>query len=194
VEQIVDGAYRRSVRLPHGAGVAELRAGDRHVRAQLWLGDERDSHAAVARCRLLFDLDTDPGPIADHLGSDPLLGLLVRESPGRRVPGTVDSAELAVRAVLGQQVSLAGAATLAGRLVLDYGEPLEHPVGEVTHLFPSAAALAGADPGRLGMPQSRAAALWRCPPRSPAARSRSLPARRRLSSHYRESAPGPWPT
>jgi AraC family transcriptional regulator of adaptative response / DNA-3-methyladenine glycosylase II len=159
VEEIVDGAYRRSMRLPHGAGVAELRADDHHVHAELWLDDERDSDAAIARCRLLFDLDTDPGPIAGHLRADPLLGPLVRQSPGRRVPGTVDGAEVAVRAVLGQQVSLAGAATLAGRLVLDYGEALERPVGSVTHLFPSAAALAAADPKRLGMPRSRAAAL-----------------------------------
>jgi AraC family transcriptional regulator of adaptative response / DNA-3-methyladenine glycosylase II len=156
VEEVVDGAYRRSVRLPHGAGVLELSPG---VEARFWLDDQRDPDAAVAHCRALFDLDTDPAPIAAHLGADPLIGSLVRSSPGRRVPGTVDGAELAVRAVLGQQVSLAGAATLAGRLVQMYGEPLAHPVGGVTHLFPPAEALAAADPESLPMPASRRTAL-----------------------------------
>lgn len=159
VEELADGAYRRSLRLPHGAGVAELRAAGGHVQAELWLDDGRDADSALARCRALLDLDTDPVPIAQRLEPDPLIGPLVRRSPGRRVPGSVDGAELAVRAVLGQQVSLAGAATLAGRLVEEYGEPLARPVGAVTHLFPSAAALAGADPERLAMPGSRRRAL-----------------------------------
>jgi AraC family transcriptional regulator of adaptative response / DNA-3-methyladenine glycosylase II len=156
VEEVVDGAYRRSVRLPHGAGVVELRP---DVEATLWLDDERDEEAAVADCRALFDLDTDPAPIAEHLAADPLIGPLVRDSPGRRVPGAVDGFEIAVRAVLGQQVSVAGAATLAGRLVQRYGEPLEAPVGAVTHLFPTAGALASADPESLPMPASRRTAL-----------------------------------
>ena len=113
----------------------------------------------MAACRRLLDLDTDPAPIVDALGADELIGAIVRAAPGRRVPGVVEPNELAVRAVLGQQVSLAGAATLAARLVHAYGEPLEHPVGAVTHLFPSAAALAGADPERLAMPGSRRRAL-----------------------------------
>jgi AraC family transcriptional regulator of adaptative response / DNA-3-methyladenine glycosylase II len=156
VEEVVDGAYRRSVRLPHGAGVVELTPA---VEATLWLDDERDTEAALAHCRALFDLDTDPTPIAEHLGTDPLIGDLVRESPGRRVPGAVDGAEIAVRAVLGQQVSLAGAATLAGRLVQEHGEALKRPVGAVTHLFPTASALAATDPERLPMPASRRTAL-----------------------------------
>jgi AraC family transcriptional regulator of adaptative response / DNA-3-methyladenine glycosylase II len=156
VEEVVDGAYRCSVRLPHGAGVVELRA---PADAQVWVDDERDTDAALAHCRALFDLDTDPGPIAEHLGADPLIGALVRDSPGRRVPGTVDGAEIAIRAVLGQQVSLAGAATLAGRLIQLCGEPLARPVGAVTHLFPTPAALAAADPDSLPMPASRRTAL-----------------------------------
>jgi AraC family transcriptional regulator of adaptative response / DNA-3-methyladenine glycosylase II len=75
------------------------------------------------------------------------------------VPGTVDGAELAVRAVLGQQVSVAGAATIAGRLAARHGEALDAPVGTITHLFPSAAALAAVDPAELPMPRSRARAL-----------------------------------
>jgi len=156
VEEVAGGAYRRSVRLPHAAGVVELRP---PAEATVWLEDERDEEAALAHCRALFDLDTDPRPIAAHLGADPLLEPLVRRSPGRRVPGSVDAAEIAVRAVLGQQVSLAGAATLAGRLVQMYGEPLERPVGAVTHLFPSAASLAAADPETLPLPASRRTAL-----------------------------------
>ena len=95
----------------------------------------------------------------DALHADPLIGPLIRANPGRRVPGHVDPDEIAFRAVLGQQVSLAGAATLAGRLVADYGEPLRAPLGSVTHLFPRAGTLAGADPERLPMPASRGRAL-----------------------------------
>jgi AraC family transcriptional regulator of adaptative response / DNA-3-methyladenine glycosylase II len=156
VEEVVDGAYRRSVRLPHGAGVVELRP---PAEVALWLDDERDEEAALEHCRALFDLDTDPAPIAAHLRADPLIGPLVRESPGRRVPGTVDPNEIAIRAVLGQQVSLAGAATLAGRLVQLYGEPLAQPVGGITHLFPTVEALSRADPESLPMPASRRTAL-----------------------------------
>ena len=83
----------------------------------------------------------------------------MRAAPGRRVPGVVDPDELAIRAVLGQQVSLAGAATLAARLVQAHGDPLVRPVGSVTHLFPSASALAQSDPERLAMPWSRRRAL-----------------------------------
>lgn len=159
VEQVVDGAYRRSLRLPHGAGIAELRLADGHVHGTLTLDDERDLEPAIERCRLLLDLDADPQAILDHLGSDPLIGNLVRSAPGRRVPGSVDSHELAVRAVLGQQVSLKGASTLAGRLVEAFGEPLKKPHGTVTHLFPSAATLAGTDLSDVGMPASRQRAM-----------------------------------
>jgi AraC family transcriptional regulator of adaptative response / DNA-3-methyladenine glycosylase II len=157
VEEIVDGAYRRSLRLPRGAGIAELRPADGHVQATLHLDDLRDLGPAVERCRRLLDLDSDPQSIVEHLGGDRLLGPLVKAAPGRRVPGHVDAHELAIRAVLGQQVSLAGAATLAGRLAERHGESLTHPLGGVTHLFPSAEALAKAD--ITGMPASRVHAI-----------------------------------
>jgi AraC family transcriptional regulator of adaptative response / DNA-3-methyladenine glycosylase II len=163
VEAVADGVYHRSLRLEHGSGVVALRAGDDagddNVEARLWLQDRGDLEPAVAACRRLLDLDTDPAPIVDALGADELIGAIVRAAPGRRVPGVVEPNELAVRAVLGQQVSLAGAATLAARLVHAYGEPLEHPVGAITHLFPSAATLAKLDPERLAMPGSRRRAL-----------------------------------
>jgi AraC family transcriptional regulator, regulatory protein of adaptative response / DNA-3-methyladenine glycosylase II len=159
VEELRDGAYRRSLRLPHGAGAVELRPADGHVHARYWLSDLRDLGAAMQRSRALLDLDSDPGSVNDVLGAEPLLAQLVRAAPGRRVPGAVDGHELAVRAVLGQQVSVRGASTLAGRLVARYGEPLERPLGGVTHLFPAAGALAGADPATLAMPLARRRAL-----------------------------------
>ena len=159
IEAVDDDVYCRSLRLEHGSGVVALRAGAEDVEATFWLRDRGDLDDAVAATRRLLDLDTDPAPIVDALGADELLGEIVRGAPGRRVPGVVEPNELAIRAVLGQQVSLAGAATLAARLVKAYGEPLETPVGAVTHLFPSAAALARADPDQLAMPWSRRRAL-----------------------------------
>lgn len=159
IEEVVDGAYRRSIRLPAGAGVLELTPADGHVKARLYLDQPDDESVAVERARILFDLDTDPLPVVDSLHKDPLIGPFVRVNPGRRVPGHVDPDEIAFRAVLGQQVSLAGAATLAGRLVADHGESLLTPVGGVTHLFPTAGALAHVDPQTLPMPASRGRAL-----------------------------------
>jgi AraC family transcriptional regulator, regulatory protein of adaptative response / DNA-3-methyladenine glycosylase II len=159
VEEVRDGAYRRSLCLPRGVGVVELRPLDGHVHALFRLEDLRDLAAAMQRSRALLDLDSDPHAVTEALGSDSLLGPLVRAEPGRRVAGHVDPHELAVRAVLGQQISLAGAATLAGRLVDVYGEPLERPLGAVTHVFPVSETLAMADPARLRMPAKRAAAL-----------------------------------
>ncbi len=159
VEEVIDGGYRRSLRLPHGAGVVELSPADGHVSARYWLADLRDLGSAMQRSRALLDLDSDPRSVTDVLGDEPQLGALLAKAPGRRVAGTVDGHELAVRAVLGQQVSLRGARTLAGRLVADYGERLERPLGAVTHVFPSAAALVDADPARLAMPVARRRAL-----------------------------------
>ena len=156
VEEAVDGAYRRSLRLPRGFGVVELRVGSDHVTATLWLEDLRDFGPAVSRCRRLLDLDSDPVAVSQRLGSDAVLGRLVRAAPGRRVPGSVDGCETAVRALLGQQVSVRAACGLAGRLVAAHGEPLAEPIGAVTHAFPSAAALADIDPASLGMPLAAA--------------------------------------
>jgi AraC family transcriptional regulator, regulatory protein of adaptative response / DNA-3-methyladenine glycosylase II len=159
VEQIQDGAYSRSLRLPHGPGAVELRPAEGHVLARYRLADLRDLGTAVQRSRALLDLDSDPQSVVDVLGDAPLLGALVRGAPGRRVAGTVDSHELAVRAVLGQQVSLRAAATHAARLAQRYGEPLARPFGTVTHLFPTAGALAEAEPAALAMPVARRRAL-----------------------------------
>ncbi len=154
-EATAAGGYRRALRLPHGTGVAELSAGDGCVRCSLRLADVRDVGVAVARCRRLLDLDADPTAVAAALASDPLLAPLVAARPGVRVPGCVDGAEIAVRAVLGQQVSVAAARTHAARLVQRHGEPLPAPDGALTHVFPSAAAVAAADDDVLAMPARR---------------------------------------
>lgn len=155
IEEVDGDTYRRGLALPHGTGVAELTPRDGWVQATLRLADPRDLTAAVARCRRVFDLDADPQAVDDLLGADPVLGPLVAARPGLRVPGTVDGDELAVRGVLGQQVSVAAARTVAGRLVAEHGKPLDAPVGAVTHAFPAAAVLASADPSAFPMPRSR---------------------------------------
>jgi AraC family transcriptional regulator, regulatory protein of adaptative response / DNA-3-methyladenine glycosylase II len=159
VEEVEGEVYRRSLRLPHGPGVAELAFEPDAVRCRLWLEDGRDAAAAARRCRRLLDLDADPGAVADHLEGDALIGPLVRAAPGLRVPGSVDAAELAVRTVLGQQVSVPAARTATGRLVTGHGERLARPLGAVTALFPDPATLAALDASRLAMPRARAAAL-----------------------------------
>ena len=154
--------YRRSLPLPHGAGVVEVSAADADkgwVSCRLHLEDVRDLATAVRRTRRLLDLDADSVAVDDALGSDNVLGALVAARPGLRVPGAVDGDELAVRVVLGQQVSIAGAVTLAALLTARYGKPLGRPVGGVTHLFPTAAALAEAADEDLAMPQARRRAL-----------------------------------
>jgi AraC family transcriptional regulator of adaptative response / DNA-3-methyladenine glycosylase II len=154
-----DGCYQRTLRLAHGDGTVALSDAGDHVACRLRLEDGRDLASAVERCRRLLDLDADPIAVDSLLDADPLLRSHVRATPGRRVPRTVDGAELAVRAILGQQVSVAGARTLTGRLVARFGKPLTTPDGPLTHLFPEPHALAEADPGDLGVPRSRASAV-----------------------------------
>ena len=159
VEELDGSVFRRSLRLAHGNGVAEMRALDGVIAVRLRLDDPRDEAESVSRVRAMLDLDADPQAIAEALGADPLLGPFVTDAPGRRVPGAADAEEIAIRAVLGQQVSLAGAATLAGRLVAAHGEPLANPVGSVTHAWPAADALAHASDQVLAMPASRRRAI-----------------------------------
>jgi AraC family transcriptional regulator of adaptative response / DNA-3-methyladenine glycosylase II len=167
-----DGSYRRSLRLPHGHGVVALTApsdgtagakgGPAYVEADLRLSDLRDLSTAVSRCRQLLDLDADPVAVWEALRDDPFVGVVVESDPGRRVPGTADGFELAVRAVIGQQVSVTGARTVAGKLVRAGGETLPEPDGGVTHLFPAPEALARLvrhDPDAFAMPAGRRRAL-----------------------------------
>jgi AraC family transcriptional regulator of adaptative response / DNA-3-methyladenine glycosylase II len=155
LEEAGEGSYRRSLRLAHGAGTVDVSGAGWRVVVE----DERDRPEALARCRRLLDLDADTARIDRALGRDPLLGPLVRARPGLPVPRATDGFELAVRAVVGQQVTLAGARRSGARLVALYGQPLGEPYGSITHVFPTPAALAEADSRELRMPRVRASAL-----------------------------------
>ncbi|MFJ6315587.1 AlkA N-terminal domain-containing protein [Streptomyces californicus] len=159
VEEWRDGAYRRTLALPYGHGVVALAPKPDHIACRLSLTDPRDLTRAISRCRWLLDLDADPVAVDDRLRTDPLLAPLVDAGPGRRVPRTVDGAEFAVRAVLGQQVSTAAARTHAARLVTAHGVPVDDPGGGLTHLFPTPGALAELDPEALALPRTRRATL-----------------------------------
>jgi AraC family transcriptional regulator of adaptative response / DNA-3-methyladenine glycosylase II len=179
VEEVSGRTYRRTLRLPNGIGLVALRAGDGRVsgsaaaiECELQLEDLKDVAPAVQRCRRLLDLDADPATVSGFLERSDVLRPLVRACPGRRVPGHVDGAELAVRAVLGQQVSVAAARKLGSRLTAAYGKPLGAMSagfagsagdgaagGTLTHCFPAADTIAAADPDTLPMPRSRARAL-----------------------------------
>ncbi|WP_069886102.1 AlkA N-terminal domain-containing protein [Streptomyces luteocolor] len=159
VEEWRDGAYRRTLSLPFGHGIVALTPHPDHIGCRLTLTDLRDLTIATSRCRRLLDLDADPAAVDGQLRADPLLAPLVDKAPGRRVPRTVDEAEFAVRAVLGQQVSTAAARTHAARLVTAHGRPVEDPEGGLTHLFPTPDELAALDPDTLALPRSRRTTL-----------------------------------
>jgi 3-methyladenine DNA glycosylase/8-oxoguanine DNA glycosylase len=150
--------YARTVALSHGPGMLELVWTGRALLAttRTAQADRDEAAAAVAR---LCDADAPAPAIAAHLNrSEPLRPLVVAR-PGLRVPGTVDAAEMAFRTLIGQQISLAAAATGAAKLATAYGEAVELPDPGLTRLFPSAAALATVDPETLPMPRSRGRAL-----------------------------------
>ncbi|MFD0559388.1 AlkA N-terminal domain-containing protein [Stackebrandtia endophytica] len=156
VEEWRDGAYRRALRLPHGPAVVSLRPDVEFVECRLQLSDHRDLTGAISRCRWMLDLDADPVAVDEALSADEVLAPLVAAAPGRRVPKTVDAAEFAIRAVLGQQVSTAAARTHAGRLVERFGEAVDDPDGGLTRVFPSVESLVDADLSSvLAMPVSR---------------------------------------
>jgi AraC family transcriptional regulator of adaptative response / DNA-3-methyladenine glycosylase II len=159
VEEWRDGAYRRTLRLPRGHGIVSLRPAPGHIDCRLALTDLRDLSIAISRCRWMLDLDADPVAVDDLLREDTLLAPYVDKHPGRRVPRTVDGAEFAVRAVLGQQVSTAAARTHASRLVTAYGEPVTDAGGGLTHLFPAPEVLADMDPASLAAPAARRTTL-----------------------------------
>ncbi|QIX26167.1 DNA-3-methyladenine glycosylase 2 family protein [Nocardioides sp. JQ2195] len=168
VEAAGDGWYARSLALPHGPGTVRIELDDALevggialAAATFRLTDLRDTAAAVERVRRLLDADCDPVAVTDQLADDPLVGAQARALPGLRVPGHVDGNEIAVRAVLGQQVSVAGARTVAGRLAAAHGVELpDELVGEgLTTLFPTVSAIAELDPEELPMPRARGRAL-----------------------------------
>ncbi|WP_374310385.1 DNA-3-methyladenine glycosylase [Methylocella sp.] len=160
VEAVDEDAYRRTILINGGTGTLYVRPGARDaLEVAVRFPDPAHVPLILDRVGRVFDLAGDPAAVAAHLCADPALEPLVRLRPGLRVPGGFDGLELAIRAVLGQQVSVAAAARLAGKLVLAHGLPLKYPEPGLTHAFPPAEALVGADFAALGMPRSRAAAL-----------------------------------
>lgn len=165
VELVRDGSYARSITLGGASGSISVRPaprGEAALIATIRFPDLAALPAIVARIRRIFDLGANPALIGEHLGADPHLARLVAARPGLRVPGAWDGFELAVRAILGQQITVAGATKLAGKLVARYGTPLAEPADGLSHVFPPPERIAEADPAlELGMPRSRGAALSR---------------------------------
>jgi AraC family transcriptional regulator, regulatory protein of adaptative response / DNA-3-methyladenine glycosylase II len=158
VEHFDGATYRRAMALQRGSATLELAARGDGASYGLELEHPADREEAVARSRRLLDLDADLGAVETQLRADPVLGPLVERRPGLRVPSTVDGCELAVRAIVGQQVSVAGARTVLSRLATRYGDPLEAHHG-LTRRFPSPHALAAADPKDFPFPRVRGEAL-----------------------------------
>ncbi len=163
IEHASGRTYRRSVRTADGAGRRLELTVDPSGPAVL-LGAAgtdaagREPAGLVDAAVRLFDLDADPSAIDTSLSADPALAPLVSAAPGTRLPGAVDGFELAVRAIVGQQVSVAGARATLGRIVARLGTPLGG-AGPLTHLFPTPGALAAASREDLPMPMARAAAI-----------------------------------
>jgi AraC family transcriptional regulator of adaptative response / DNA-3-methyladenine glycosylase II len=158
--------FARTLDLPHGPGTVRLDLADvpsggstAFVTARFALHDLRDITAGVERARRLVDADCDPIAVDEAFAADPVIGPLVRATPGLRVPGDVDGNETAARTVIGQQVSVAAANTVTGRVVAQVGRSVETDIPGLTHLFPTAADLASLDETDLPMPRSRARAL-----------------------------------
>jgi AraC family transcriptional regulator of adaptative response / DNA-3-methyladenine glycosylase II len=160
VEEVVSGVYRRSFAFEGRHGILEVRheKGLHALEARIRFREPLSLLPIVTRLRALFDLAAETSVIAGHFRRDLLLRRLVRKYPGLRVPGAWDGFELAVRAILGQQVSVAAASTLAGRIAQEFGERLSvADTGGLTLVFPGPEALAGA--GLQGMPRARARAI-----------------------------------
>jgi AraC family transcriptional regulator of adaptative response / DNA-3-methyladenine glycosylase II len=159
VEEWRDAAYRRVLSLAHGPCVAALAPAPSFVACTLRLSDVRDLGPAVARCRRLLDLDADPCAVDAALSDDPALRPAVSSAPGRRVPRTVDGAEFALRAVLGQQVSTASARAVTARVVAAVGRRVDDPDGGLTHCFPSPSEVLALPDAALPLPAQRRASL-----------------------------------
>jgi AraC family transcriptional regulator, regulatory protein of adaptative response / DNA-3-methyladenine glycosylase II len=155
VEAFDGETFTRTLRLPGGPALVSLSNGGGYVRCRLQLTDQRDLITAVARVRRLLDLDADPVAVDAAFEADHHLAPLARKHPGLRSPGSADGFEMAVRAIVGQQISVGGARRLLGRLADSFGES----VFDEWRLFPSAESFADTDPGTLPMPRRRTATL-----------------------------------
>jgi AraC family transcriptional regulator, regulatory protein of adaptative response / DNA-3-methyladenine glycosylase II len=160
VEVVEGDVYRRTIGLGGQQGTVTVRPAEGNaLNATVCFPGLSALPQIIARLRRVFDLAADPDAIALQLVKDPTLAPLVAARPGLRVPGAWDGFELAVRAVLGQQITVPGAIRLAGTLVVRFGETLREPDGALTHVFPDPAMLAGVDPASMGMPRNRGVAL-----------------------------------
>jgi len=154
VETYESGRYTRTLRASGGPARIRLSAAEGAVACRVELTDRRDLVTVMSRVRRLLDLDADQSAVDALLGDDPVLGPLVATRPGLRSPGAVDWFEMAIRAVVGQQISVSGARTLLGRIAAEHGSRAFD--GQPDQLFPGPAQLAAIDPAALPMPRSRA--------------------------------------
>jgi AraC family transcriptional regulator of adaptative response / DNA-3-methyladenine glycosylase II len=157
VEAYEAGCYTRTLRAPGGPARISLTPGEDAVACRVELTDGDDLVTVVARVRRLLDLDVDASAVDAQLAADPVLGPLVARRPGLRAPGAVDGFEMAIRAVVGQQISVSGARTILGRIAAAHGTRAFD--GQAGRLFPSPGELAAIDPASLPMPRSRARTL-----------------------------------
>jgi len=158
VESVSETAYRRTIVSGSETGVIDvsLVAGRNHLLLKVWLADLTNVIDIASRVRRMFDCCADPTAIGEHLSTDPMLAPMVARRPGLRLPSGWDPFEMAIRAILGQQVSVAAATTVSGRLVERCGTPLAAADGELTHVFPTPVLLASADLDGLGLTKRRA--------------------------------------
>lgn len=161
VETIEDGRYRRALLVGDSEVLLEVGESDQpgHLALTLSGVPTESLYTMVQRARDVFDLDAPSSDIAATLAADPRMRALLKQQPGVRVPGAWDGFELTVRAILGQQISVKAATTIAGRIATRYGTPLARPVPGLTHLFPSPARLRRARFNDIGLVRSRAATL-----------------------------------
>lgn len=163
VECLSPRRYARSVRVGEDSGWFSVEPVDDCAELELRLHlPAAHAEALTARVRKMFDLDSNPAHVAEHLGDDDILGPLLLQAPGLRLPTAFDPFEQAVRAIVGQQVTVKAAVTIVGRLVQRLGETLPGEVeGQPTRLFPTPEALAEADLAGIGMPGKRVETLQR---------------------------------
>ena len=162
VEEVVGTVYRRTINTCGHPGVVEVRDGNdgRHLEVTLHLATFASVLEQVRRVRSLFGMTREDGPAEQKLRRDQLLGRWIKRSPGMRMPGAYDRFETCIRILVGQQVSVAGASTVCGRIVQRLGERIEVPLpGSLHSLFPTANAIAQADHSVLDMPKARARAI-----------------------------------
>jgi AraC family transcriptional regulator of adaptative response / DNA-3-methyladenine glycosylase II len=171
VEVIDKNRYCRSIRMRektrdrkntvhHGVFMVTMRDSGSHLELTLQISGTENLMNIVQRIRRIFDLEADPLFIFNHLKKDPVLSPIISSFPGFRVPGGWDNFEIAIRTIIGQQVSIRAANTITGRLVQRYGTPINNSfIPGITHLFPTPEILATADLAGIGLPAKRAGTI-----------------------------------